>query len=317
MRIDVHAHYITDAYLDKLDALGGIEAGTDVCRMVTWPTREADLEARFAVMEQAQVDLQILSVSGAAPYYEDLHAAVEGARYANDMYASLMRDHPKKFSAFASLPLPHIDASLAEMKRAMDELRMPGITLTTSVLGKNLGDRSFDPIYAELDRRHGVLFIHPAGLACGSPQIAASGLLWPLGGTAEDTLCLIQMLQSGFTVRYPNVRAIMPHLGGTLPFIMHRLDRPVRRTLPDQTPLETAARTFWYDTVNGYGPALRLAAECYGADRLLFGTDYPFFKDDAYKGAADYVLGSGLGASEIEGIFSGNAKRLFDGHGLI
>jgi 6-methylsalicylate decarboxylase len=264
-------------------------------------------------MEQAQVDLQILSVSGMAPYYEKRDAAVEGARYANDMYAALMREHPKKFSAFATLPLPHVDAALDEMSRAMDELQMPGITLTTSVLGKNLGDRSLDPVYAELDRRGGVLFIHPAGLACGSPQIAASGLLWPLGGTAEDTLCLIQMLQSGFTVRFPNIRTIMPHLGGTLPFLMHRLDRPVRRTLPDQMPLEVAARKFWYDTVNGYGPALRLAAQCYGADRLLFGTDYPFFKDDAYKGAADYVAGSGLSASEIDGVFSGNAKRLLEG----
>lgn len=311
MRIDVHAHYLSNEYLDLLDRLGGIESGTEIGRSVTWPNREADLEARFGVMERAQVDLQILSVSGLAPYYVDEKPAVEGARYANDLYAELMRAHPNRFSAFACLPLPHMDASIAETARAMDELGMLGVTMTTSVLGKDLGDRAFDPLYAELDRRGAVLFIHPAGLACGSPPIAKSGLLWPLGGTAEDTLCAVQMMQSGFTARFPNIKTIMPHLGGTLPFLMHRLDRPLRRFMPDGAPLQEVSKKFWYDSVNGFPGALRLACETYGVDRIVFGTDYPFFKDDAYKGAADYVVQSGLPHVDVEAIFSGNAQGLF------
>lgn len=313
MRVDVHAHYLSTEYLDLLDALGGIESGTQLGRPVTWPSLKEDLDARFTVMEQAQVALQILSVSGLMPYFEDEQKAVRAAHYANDMYAELMRAYPAKFSAFAALPLPHVDASLAEMARALDELAMPGITLTTSVMGRSLGDPLFDPVYAELDRRRAVLFIHPCGLACGSAPIVQSGLLWPLGGTAEDTLCAVQMMRSGFTAKFPNVRVIMPHLGGTLPFLMHRIDRPVRKELPGQAPLQEVARAFWYDTVNGYPPALRCAGEAFGLDRLVFGTDYPFFRDGAYKGAADYIVQSGFTAAENEAIFAGNAQRVFDG----
>jgi aminocarboxymuconate-semialdehyde decarboxylase len=313
MRIDVHAHYLSSDYLDLLDKLGGIESGTDLGRPVVWPSLNADLDARFKVMAQAEVELQILSVSGLMPYFENEQKAIRAAHYANDMYAELVRAYPRQFSAFAALPLPHVDAALSEMARALDELAMPGITLTTSVMGRDLGDPLFDPIYAELDRRRAVLFIHPSGMACGSAQIVKSGLLWPLGGTAEDTLCAVQMMRSGFTAKFPNVRVIMPHLGGTLPFLMHRIDRPVRKDLPGQAPLQDVARKFWYDTVNGYGPALRCAIEAYGIDRLVFGTDYPFFRDAAYKGAADYILEAGLSPADTAAIFVDNAQRLFDG----
>lgn len=313
MRIDVHAHYLSNDYLDLLDRMGGIEPGTDTGRGVTWPNRTSDLDARFHVMQQAGVDLQILSVSGLAPYFEDAGKAAGGARYANDEYAELLRAHPGKFSAFACLPLPHIDESIAELTRALDDLGMAGVTMTTSVLGRHLGDPLFDPLYAELDRRGTILFIHPAGLACGSAPIKAAGLLWPLGGTAEDTLCAVHMMQSGFTVKFPNIRTILPHLGGTLPFLMHRLDRPIRKSLPGGAPLKEVARKFWYDTVNGEPAALRLAVELLGIDRMVFGTDYPFFRDDAYKAATEYVIGSGLSDADVAAIFETNPKRLLDG----
>jgi predicted TIM-barrel fold metal-dependent hydrolase len=313
MKIDVHAHYLTAEYLDLLDGLGGIEPGTATGRPVVFPGLEADLEARFRVMERAGVGLQILSVSGLMPYFADERSSVEAARYANDMYAELVRAYPGKFAAFACLPLPHLDASLAELTRALDQLGMVGVTVATSVLGRNLGDAHFDPIYAELDRRRSVLFIHPAGLACGSAPIKESGLLWPLGGTAEDTLCAVHMMQAGFTARFPQVQAILPHLGGTLPLLMHRLDRFVRAKLPEGATLIEVAKKFWYDTVNGYPPALRCACDTFGSDRLLFGTDYPFFRDDAYQWAADYILQTGLSEGETRAIFTGNAHRLFAG----
>lgn len=311
MRIDVHAHYLSKDYLDLLDRHGGIEPGTDTGRPVVFDGLAADLEARFGVMERAGVGLQVLSVSGLMPYFPHPKPSVEGARYANDMYADLVRAHGGKFAAFACLPLPHIDESLAELTRALDELGMVGVTVATSVLGRNLGDRHFDPLYAELDRRGAVLFIHPAGLACGSAPIKEAGLLWPLGGTAEDTLCAVHLMQSHFTVRFPHVKTILPHLGGTLPLLMHRLDRPLRRSLPNQAPLEEVARAFWYDTVNGYPAALRCACEAYGTERLLFGSDYPFFRDEAYQWAADYIVRTGLTEAQTTAIFTGNAQRLF------
>ena len=311
MRIDVHAHYLSSEYLDLLDRLGGIEPGTETGRPIVYPGLSADLDARFAVMDKAGVGLQILSVSGLMPYFADVKAGIEGARFANDMYAELVRAHPGKFAAFAALPLPHADASLAELRRALDYLGMVGVSFATSVLGKQLGDPDFDPIYAELDRRGAVLFIHPAGMACYSAPIKEAGLLWPLGGTAEDTLCAVHMMKAGITKRFPRMRVILPHLGGTLPLLMHRLDRPLRASLPDQAPLETVSRKFWYDTVNGYPPSLRLAVETFGIDRLVFGTDWPFWKGEAHQLAADYLTQIGLSAADLARIDTENAKVMF------
>jgi predicted TIM-barrel fold metal-dependent hydrolase len=316
MRVDIHAHYMDRGYLELLASLGDIEPGLAAGQQILFPGLEADLDARFRVMSNARVDRQILSVSGLMPYFNDAASGVRGARYINDLYAELVRAQPARLSAFAALPLPHIDESLAEIARALDELGMVGVTLATSVLGMSLGDATFDSIYAELDRRGAVLFIHPAGLACGSEPIKAAGLLWPLGGTAEDTLCAISLMTSGFTTRFPNIRCILPHLGGTLPLLMHRLDRPLRAKLPDQQPLEAVARAFWYDTVNGYIPALHCACTAFGADRLVFGSDYPFFRDDAYTWQAAYIEQSGLPDAEIRAMFDDNVRRLFAGTAL-
>src|SRR6202041_323480 len=161
-----------------------------------------------------------------------------------------------------------------------DDLQFVGVSVATSVLGRSLGDPIFDPVYAELDRRAAILFIHPAGLACGSAAIRAEGLLWPLGGTAEDTLCAVQLMTSGFTEKYPRIRCILPHLGGTLRFLMHHLARIIRAMLPDKAALASFTKKFWYDSVNGFGPALQFSFEVFGPYRIVLGSPYPFFRDD-------------------------------------
>jgi predicted TIM-barrel fold metal-dependent hydrolase len=315
MRIDVHAHYFNKEYLDLLDEMGGVEPTTRPGRRCLWPSPSEDLEVRFGAMDRAGIDMEILSISGVAPYFTDEHKAVAGARCANDMYAELVRTHPKRFSAFAALPLPHVDASLEELERATQALGAVGVTISTSVLGKNLGDPQFDPLYAELDRRHAVLFIHPAGTACHSPDIKESDLQWPLGAPVEDTLCALQMVQAGIPSRFPNMRIVIPHLGGVLPFIMHRLHELAPRFVAGAQNLNVraAVRSFWYDTVNGYPPSLRLACEAFGVDRLLFGTDYPFWREDAHQLAMTYVLESGLGERDLAAVFENNVKGLFEG----
>jgi predicted TIM-barrel fold metal-dependent hydrolase len=315
MRIDVHAHYFTKEYLDLLDEMGGVEPTTRPGRRSLWPSPSADLEARFAAMDRASIDVEILSVSGVAPYFMEERKAIAGARLINDTYAELARAYPGRFCAYAALPLPHIDASLAELARAMDTLGAVGATVSTSVFGKGLGDPQFDPLWEELDRRNAVLFVHPAGLACHSPEIRQSDLQWVLGAPVEDALCALQLIQAGIPVRFPKMRVIIPHLGGVLPFIIHRLHELAPRFVEGAQNLSVrdAVRSFWYDTVNGLGSALSLAREVFGAERLVFGTDYPFWRDEAHQWAATYVETSGLPADELEQIFSGNAESLFAG----
>ena len=311
MHIDVHAHYFSEEYLDLLDASGGIESTTSPGRRSLWPSPSADLDVRFAAMDRAGVRLQILSISGVAPYFANKAAAVAGARLANDQYAELVRANPSRLAAFATLPMPHVDAALTELTRALDELGALGVTLSTSALGSSLADPRFAPIFEELNRRHSVLFIHPAGVACHSPDIMSSGLQWPLGAPFEDTLCAIQLIQGGFPTKYPQLDIILPHLGGTLPMLVHRLDELSRRHVDIELNMYDAVRRFWYDTVNGFPPALRLACDAFGSDRILFGTDYPFWREEAHQLAATYVHEIGLSDAEKAAIFAGNATRLF------
>jgi predicted TIM-barrel fold metal-dependent hydrolase len=311
MRLDVHAHYFSKEYIALLERLGVDAERLEPGYRLLHQTRDADFAERFAAMDRAHVDKQILSVSGVSPYLLDEKKAVEGARFANDQYTAIAREMPARFAAFAVLPMPHVKAAIAEIARSLDELDMWGVAMTTSVLGTSLADASFDPIYAELDKRGAVLFIHPAGLACGSAELVATGLTWPLGAPFEDSMAVLELLQSGFTQRFPRIRAIVPHLGGTLPFLTQRLDHMAQRFMPGKGVPREELRKMWFDTVNGHPPSLRLAIETFGIERMVFGTDWPFWKGEAHQLAADYISESGLTAEQIALIDSGNAKVLF------
>jgi aminocarboxymuconate-semialdehyde decarboxylase len=311
MRIDVHAHYYPVAYLDVLEAAGSTARALEPGRRTAKPTAEVDIAERLEAMDRAGVTMQILSVAAVPAYYQDAATSMRVTRYANDMYADLVRERPTRFAAFATLPLPHVDEALREVPRALDELGMLGITVTTSVLGRSLGDPHFDPLWEELDRRGAVLFVHPAGHACESAMLVRDNLTWPLGAPFEDTAAALQLMQAGFTQRFPRIKAILPHLGGTLPFLMQRLDHMAHRFMPGKGVPSEVARQFWYDTVNAYVPALHCACAAFGADRLVFGTDYPFWAGEAHQLAADYLERSGLTAEQRAAIDSGNALALF------
>jgi aminocarboxymuconate-semialdehyde decarboxylase len=311
VRIDVHAHYFPVEYLDRLDQYGGNQQTLFVrkAKMVSADFR--DLEPNFRNMDAAGVDMQVLSVSSQLPYFVNESEAVETARLGNDLYARVVSEYPKRFAAFACTPLPHVRASIVEMRRALDDLGMAGVTTGTTVLGKSIADPAFDEFFAELNCRKAVLFIHPMGGAVGSQLIESSNLTWPVGAPLEDTICLLQFMQANFPSRFPDIKIIIPHLGGFAPFLTARLDQLRQRFLPDSAMMPSAqAKYFWYDTVNGYPSALRCSQEAVGTDRLLMGTDFPFWRDAAFKLCVDYVAEAGLPAGDVERVLGGNAEIL-------
>lgn len=314
MRIDVHAHYFPFEYLDRLDKYGAHEITEPLRRhqFGYMGSKEPEaLKARFAMMDRAKIDLQVLSLSYQLPYFANREHAVDAARFGNDLYAQIVREHPKRFAAFAGTPLPHIEASNDEMHRALDELGMVGVTATTSVMGKSIADPMFDGFFQELNRRKAVLFIHPAGVSAGSALIDEYKLTWPIGAPLEDTTCLLQMLQARIPARFPDVKIILPHLGGFAPFLTQRLDQLRMMYFPPEEPAPSKlARHFYYDTVNGYPPALRCACEAFGSDHIVLGTDYPFWRDDAFQLAAEFVEKAGLPQDEVEHILGGTAEGM-------
>lgn len=311
MRIDVHAHYYSPEYLDMVVSAGAPPRVTEPGRRTMKASEAEDLTERLAAMNRGKVDMQILSVAAVPSYAEDEAKAVALTRYANDLYARIVKERPDRFAAFASLPLPHLDAAMAELERALDGHQMVGVTVTMTILGRSLADPYFDPLYAELDRRGAVLFIHPSGNACESPILEQSNLTWPLGAPFEDTVAALQLMQADFPKKFPRVKAILPHLGGTLPFLTQRLDHMAHRFMAGKGVPREVARKFWYDTVNAYPPALRCACETFGIDRLIFGTDYPFWAGEAHQLACTYLDEMGFTADELEAINSRNLIALF------
>jgi 6-methylsalicylate decarboxylase len=308
VRIDVHAHYWTDAYLDMLVQLGktdtsaqrGIGAGGG-----------AKLDARLRLMDRAGVDMQVLSAGPQLPYGVDAETAVAAAQHVNDEYAALVATHPDRFRAFAATPMPHIDAAITEMSRALDELGMVGVTMNTSVLDRAITDPDFEPVFAELDRRGAVLYLHPAGNAARSPLVREHRITWMVGAPFEDTIAAMQLITSGYLQRFPSVKIICSHLGGALPMITRRADDRAAREAPGTPePPSRAVRRMWYDTVSHcHVPALRCAIETFGADRILLGTDFPYQDGDTFIWAVDYVTDAA--AAHAPEILDTNAMELF------
>jgi 6-methylsalicylate decarboxylase len=309
MRIDVHAHYWTEGYLDLLVDLGKADAGA---ARGTGAGGGAEMQARLRLMDRAGIEIQVLSACPQLPYGQDEKKATKAARFVNDQYAELADSRQDRFRAFAALPMPHVDESVAEMRRALGELRMAGVAMNTTVLGRALVEPDYEPIFAELNRRGAVLYLHPAGNSACSPLIGNYHLAWMVGAPVEDTISIMHLITHGVPARYPNIKIINSHLGGALPMLLRRADDQYRWEAPQTPePPSTAARRMWYDTVgHGHVPALRCAIDSFGADRLLLGTDFPYENGDTFARAVDYINDPQIDTAVARAILDQNASAL-------
>jgi aminocarboxymuconate-semialdehyde decarboxylase len=314
VHIDVHAHYFPDEYVRCIARLLGDRAAGPGRRA---PGVHIDLDERLALMDSAGIDVQVLSVSALHPYALDRDSAVAAARLANDLYADVCRRYPTRFAAFGAVPLPHVDVALAEVARCLDTLRFVGITTGCSIAGRPLDAPEFEPFWAELDRRGCVLFLHPMGVGFGG-ELEAYGLDWMVGAPFEDTVAALRLVLSGITTRYPRIRVIVPHLGGTLPFLMGRIGRHTaaerqragQPAVQFEGTLRDNLRRLWYDTVNHEPTALQCACAVFGTDRLLVGTDFPYAVGDRFRHCTRYIAEAGLPPAETEAILGGTAQAL-------
>ena len=309
MRIDVHAHYWTEDYLDLLADLG--HAGAVAVRGIG-AGGGAELAARLRLMDRAGVQMQVLSACPQLPYGEDGPKAAGAARFVNDQYAGLGQRRPDRFRAFAALPMPHLAESLGEMGRALGELGMAGVAMNTTVLGRALVDPGYEPVFAELNRRAAVLYLHPAGNSACSPLTADYHLTWMVGAPVEDTISVMHLITHGIPARYPDITIINSHLGGALPMLLRRADDQYRWEAPDTPePPSVAARRMWYDTVgHGHVPALRCAIDSFGAGRLLLGTDFPYENGDTFIRAVNYINDPQIDTTAAQAILDQNATAL-------
>ena len=273
MIIDIHAHYHPARFDDALRRLGypGTFGGP--------VTDSADhIQQRLEMMETAGVSLQVLSpAAGHAPYGTEEATAVEAAQVGNELTAEFVSRYPDRFKAFVSLPLPHIDASLRELRRGLDDMGMIGVNIHCSVLERSSAEAEFEPIYEEINRRHGLIFYHPCGNGLCSPLITDYGLGAAVGTSLEDAAIALHLIARKLPAKYPNITYVIPHLGGPIAMLLERLDNQFsmqRRELPE--PPSATARRFYYDTVgHGSHAAMLCAWKAYGADHIVPGSDFP------------------------------------------
>ncbi len=311
MRIDVHSHYYPQVLNEILERVG------DPRRRSVAPVRgfslHVPLDQQLELMDAARIDRMVVSLGNTAPYYADLATGTDVARRANDIYVDLHTRHPSRFNAFISVPLPHVDAALAELDRALALPGAVGLNLGCSVLGKPLDAPEFDVFFAELNHRKTVTFLHPLGIG-GGPNSNEFSLAWMVGSRFEDTIAMARLILSGLTLRYPDIRFIIPHLGGTLSLFLQRMDNVAERQgwreqrSADLMPSDLARR-FWFDTVNEQHSALRCACETFGVDRLILGTDWPMLAPGMLKHFVDYVS-EALPERDAELVLEDNAVKL-------
>ncbi|HLF78798.1 MAG TPA: amidohydrolase family protein [Dehalococcoidia bacterium] len=318
MIVDVHAHYSSQRYNKTLLRIGG-RSLPEAARANTRRQLRADdpnaMSERFERMQDAGVRLQVLSPAASPPYAEKETDAIEAAAIVNDDYATLAQHYPDKLAAFVSLPLPHIDASLREMERGLDQLGMLGVTINCSCFDRSTAEEEFEPLYAEMNRRGAVCFYHPVQNGICSPLINDYGFTVSVGASLEDTAIVLHLIGRKMLEKYPNIKFIVPHLGGLIPMQLYRLDNQMSASRPDlpEKPSATARRIF-YDTVGHGSPAALICAwHAFGAGQLVTGSDYPVLMPfESYKRTFEYISECGLPAADVDRILHKNAATLLN-----
>lgn len=306
--IDVHAHYQPESLRTLLASLGR-RGYRDELPVTDSPDH---ISQRLHLMDSARVLLQVLS-PGWVIYTPDRELAVGGTRAVNDEFSQLMQRYPDRFGAFGSLPLPHIEDSLAEVKHCLDHLGMAGVTIHCSILEESLAAPVFEPIYAALDDREAVVLVHPNANGLHSTLLNEFRLERAAGPLMEDTVAALQLIVRDVPRRYPRIKFIVPHLGGLMPMLLHRLDNQLPEAYSDLLELPSvSAHRFWYDTVShGSTMALTCARDAFGASRLVAGSDYPVLLPfEGYPRTFEYISGSGLQPDEAAKILCENALNV-------
>jgi 6-methylsalicylate decarboxylase len=314
MIVDIHAHYFPKSYTDLLLRIGGRSLPEAARSLTARPMRRDDssgITTRLQQMDEAEVQMQVLSPAASPPYAEKEADAVAAAQLLNDSYADLASQFPDRFAAFVSLPLPHIDASLREIERGLDELDMLGVAMTCSCFDRSTAEAEFEPLYEELNRRGAVLNYHPIQNGICSPMINDYRFTVSVGASLEDSAIVLHLIARHLPTRYPNIKYVVPHLGGIVPMLLQRLDNQAPSQHPDLPERPSAtARRFYYDTVgHGSQAALLCAWKAFGADHLVAGSDYPvLLAFETYRQTFHYIREAGLPAEDADKILHHNAQ---------
>jgi aminocarboxymuconate-semialdehyde decarboxylase len=237
------------------------------------------------------------------------------ARRANEFLADLKRRRPDRFGGFAILPLPDVEGSLQELAHALDVLELDGVTLMSNAGGSYLGDTRFDGLFAELQRRAAVVFVHPTA----SPDPIAHTLGLPdalLDYPVDTSRAIAKLHYSNTFARTPDIKYVFPHAGGTIPFVASRFaivdEMGVIPGAEERGPIADTLRRLYWDTASAFSdPVLRLLRSVTGLANVVFGSDYPYPRDAISIGGLRKLESTEeLSDAERRGVLGETAARL-------
>ncbi|WP_292991481.1 amidohydrolase family protein [Mycobacterium sp.] len=305
LRIDTHHHVIPPDYRKALQRAGLLEAGG---RALPGWAPETSLQA----MADLGVGTAILSVSTPGTAFLPSPAdAAALARDLNDYTAAVVEAQPDRFGFLATVPLPHVDKSIAEITRSLDELHADGIVMLANNSGTYLGEDGQDPVFAALNDRSATVFIHPAELpgpaAPGVPPFAADFLL-------DTTRAAYLLVRNGIAARHPNIRFILSHAGGFVPYASHRMAVAITADT-GRSPADVLDdfAGFYFDTaLSSSAAALPTLLAFAKPGHITFGSDWPYAPAVAGKlFAAGLETYPGIDAATRAAIERDNALALF------
>jgi aminocarboxymuconate-semialdehyde decarboxylase len=313
--IDVHAHIYPDGCFAEVlkgrmdfKLVDGARGRTLVYRgshVMSTPTGQDDLAKRLASMDEAGIDVAVLSVGAVNVGWAGARDAA-AAQVINDGLAAACRQHPSRFRFVAVLPC----TSEAEMVRELDRalgLGASGVGIATRIGDFELCAREVRHFWREMHRRKLMVLVHPTYPCEGPPN--DPGTFLAVGYPGETAMAATKLALAGVLAECSDVQIVWSHLGGSLPMVLDRIDRGYQRFSACPEPPGFYLRRCYYDTVSTNAPALACARAAWGVDRLVFGTDVPHVAN-AEKETVAAVRSTAWSAAELDNVFAGTARKL-------
>ncbi|MFX1498145.1 MAG: amidohydrolase family protein [Promethearchaeota archaeon] len=268
-RIDIHHHIVPPIYLSSL-------ARFNITKVSSSSFPNWNPEQSLELMDRQNIAIALTSISTPGIFFGDIDFTKNLARLCNNYLADLIRKHPKRFGGFAVLPIPDYEASLQELEYALDKLKLDGVGMLTNINGKYVGDPEYNDLFAELNKRNSVVFIHPNS----PPDEKLPNLSFPastLEFVFDTTRAIANLLYNDIFKKYQNIKFIFAHAGGTAPYIVWRISFGNKK-------LRKFFRNLYYDTaLSATKSVFRSLMELVDISHILFGSDYPFVHEIVVK----------------------------------
>lgn len=310
--IDVQGHYLPDAQrhalADRAERDDAFRALVAAAADASSPVRRVDDE-RVAAMDAARLDVQVLSLLPPGVGFVAREEAAALAHEANDALIDAASTYPGRFLVVASVPLPHVAEALAELERVADHPLVRGIQFIAETTDWTLDEERFTPVFARASELGLLAVLHPA-----LEPLTRGYHGWGLGASVapmvSNTLSGLRLVFSGMLDRVPDLALIVPHLGGTIPYLVRRIADLNGRGDAEHDLVYYLRNRIYFDSCSYHPEALRCAIETAGGDRIMLASDYPF------RGSLDICVQdieeSGLPPETREAILGGTASRWFD-----